>query len=84
MNRRLIPSNNPMARVYVALPSGDAQHDDRTVVLERLAPAVGDDLSRIQRKDGEVVLLHYVAGEFEVDGELLCISIGQPDFVLRP
>ena len=41
-------------------------------------------VSRIHCKDGEVVSLHYVAGEVQVDGELLYISVGQPDFDLRP
>jgi len=39
-------------------------------------------LSRIRCKDGDVISLHYVAGEVEVDSELLYISIGQPDFDL--
>jgi PAS domain S-box-containing protein len=39
-------------------------------------------VSRVHCKDGDVVSLHYVAGEVEVAGERLYISIGQPDFEL--
>jgi len=37
-------------------------------------------VSRIRCKDGEEVALHYVAGEVEVDGETLYVSVGEPDF----
>ena len=37
-------------------------------------------VSRIRCKDGEELLLHYVAGSFTVDGEMLFVSIGQVEF----
>jgi PAS domain S-box-containing protein len=37
-------------------------------------------VSRLRCKDGDDITLYYVAGEVEVDGETLYISIGQPDF----
>ena len=37
-------------------------------------------VSRLRCKDGEELTLTYVAGEIEVDGELLYISVGQAEF----
>ena len=37
--------------------------------------------SRLRAKDGEELLLHYVAGELELDGETLYVSVGYPEFV---
>jgi PAS domain S-box-containing protein len=38
-------------------------------------------LSRLRSKDGEELLLNYVAGELEVDGETLYVSVGQAEFL---
>jgi PAS domain S-box-containing protein len=38
-------------------------------------------VSRLRSKDGEELLLNYVAGEFELDGETLYISVGQAEFL---
>jgi len=35
----------------------------------------------VRCKDGEEVLLRYVAGEVSIDGQALYVSIGTPDFV---
>jgi PAS domain S-box-containing protein len=37
--------------------------------------------SRLRAKDGEELLLNYVAGELEVDGETLYVSVGYAEFV---
>jgi two-component system sensor histidine kinase/response regulator len=37
-------------------------------------------VSRLRCKDGEELTLTYVAGEIDVDGELLYISVGQAEF----
>jgi PAS domain S-box-containing protein len=37
--------------------------------------------SRLRCKDGEELLLSYVAGEVEVDGETLYVSVGYAEFV---
>ncbi len=37
-------------------------------------------VSRLICKDGEEVLLDYVAGEVAVDGQSLYVSIGRPEF----
>jgi PAS domain S-box-containing protein len=36
--------------------------------------------SRIRCKDGEELVLSYVAGEVEIDGRSLYVSVGQPEF----
>jgi PAS domain S-box-containing protein len=38
-------------------------------------------VSRLRSKDGEELLLSYVAGELELDGETLYVSIGYAEFV---
>ena len=38
-------------------------------------------ISRLRSKDGEELLLNYVAGEFELDGETLYISVGTAEFL---
>jgi PAS domain S-box-containing protein len=38
-------------------------------------------ISRLRTKDGEELLLTYVAGEFEADGETLYVSVGQVEFL---
>jgi PAS domain S-box-containing protein len=38
-------------------------------------------ISRLRSKDGEELLLNYVAGEFELDGETLYVSVGTAEFV---
>jgi PAS domain S-box-containing protein len=38
-------------------------------------------MSRLRSKDGEELLLSYVAGELELDGETLYVSIGYAEFV---
>jgi PAS domain S-box-containing protein len=37
-------------------------------------------VSRLRCKDGEELTLNYVAGELEVEGELLYVAIGQAEF----
>jgi PAS domain S-box-containing protein len=37
-------------------------------------------VSRLRCKDGEELTLTYVAGEIEVEGELLYVSVGQAEF----
>ena len=39
-------------------------------------------VSRIRCKDGEEMALRYVAGEVEIGGETLYVSVGEPDFGL--
>jgi PAS domain S-box-containing protein len=36
--------------------------------------------SRLRAKDGEQVVLDYVAGEVEIDGERLYVSVGRAEF----
>jgi PAS domain S-box-containing protein len=38
-------------------------------------------ISRLRCKDGEELLLNYVAGEFELEGETLYVSVGQAEFI---
>jgi PAS domain S-box-containing protein len=38
-------------------------------------------VSRLRSKDGEELLLTYVAGELERDGETLYVSVGQAEFL---
>lgn len=38
-------------------------------------------VSRLRSKDGEELLLSYVAGEVEHDGETLYVSVGQAEFL---
>jgi PAS domain S-box-containing protein len=38
-------------------------------------------VSRLRCKDGEELLLSYVAGELELDGETLYVSVGYAEFV---
>ena len=38
-------------------------------------------MSRLRSKDGEELALSYVAGELELDGETLYVSIGYAEFV---
>jgi PAS domain S-box-containing protein len=38
-------------------------------------------VSRLRCKDGEELSLSYVAGEFELDGERLYVSVGHAEFV---
>jgi PAS domain S-box-containing protein len=38
-------------------------------------------VSRLRSKDGEELLLTYVAGELEHDGETLYVSVGQAEFL---
>lgn len=38
-------------------------------------------VSRLRSKDGEELLLSYVAGELEVDGETMYVSVGYAEFV---
>jgi len=38
-------------------------------------------VSRLRSKEGEELLLSYVAGELELDGETLYVSIGYAEFV---
>jgi PAS domain S-box-containing protein len=38
--------------------------------------------SRVRCKDGEEVMLRYVAGEVVIDGRALYVSIGTPEFVV--
>ena len=38
-------------------------------------------VSRLRCKDGEELLLSYVAGELEVDGDLVYVSVGYAEFV---
>ena len=47
---------------------------------EMIDSAYRRGVSRIVCKDGEELLLHYVAGPFEADGETLYVSIGHVDF----
>src|SRR5689334_3969926 len=44
------------------------------------AAAYLQGLSTIRCKDGDDIALHYVAGEVDIEGEKLYISIGRPDF----
>jgi PAS domain S-box-containing protein len=37
--------------------------------------------SRVRAEDGEELLLNYVAGELELDGETLYVSVGYAEFV---
>jgi PAS domain S-box-containing protein len=37
--------------------------------------------SRLRAKDGEELLLNYVAGELDLDGETLYVSVGYAEFV---
>ena len=37
--------------------------------------------SRLRAKDGEELVLNYVAGELELDGETLYVSVGYAEFV---
>ena len=39
-------------------------------------------VSRLRSKDGEELLLSYVAGELELDGETMYVSIGYAEFVV--
>jgi hypothetical protein len=38
-------------------------------------------VSRLRSKDGEELLLSYVAGELELDGETMYVSVGYAEFV---
>lgn len=38
-------------------------------------------ISRLRSKDGEELLLSYVAGELEMDGETLYVSVGHAEFL---
>jgi PAS domain S-box-containing protein len=38
-------------------------------------------VSRLRAKDGEELLLSYVAGELELDGETVYVSVGYAEFV---
>jgi PAS domain S-box-containing protein len=38
-------------------------------------------VSRLRAKDGEELVLNYVAGELELDGERLYVSVGYAEFV---
>ena len=40
-----------------------------------------EGVSRLRCKDGEELLLSYVAGELELDGETLYVSVGYAEFV---
>jgi PAS domain S-box-containing protein len=44
------------------------------------AAAYLQGVSTIRCKDGDDIALHFVAGEVDVDGKKLYISIGRPDF----
>ena len=47
---------------------------------EMIDSAYRRGVSRIVCKDGEELLLHYVAGPFTLDGETLYVSIGRVEF----
>ena len=48
---------------------------------ELLEAAYRRGLSQLRCKDGEVVMLDYVAGELELDGSPVYVSVGRAEFV---
>ena len=67
--------------LQLRVPDVASYEDASTEYAEMVDSAYRRGVSRLRAKDGEELLLSYVAGEVQFDGKPLYVSVGRAEFV---